>query len=202
MANGVGSGEWFAPSRYQPPLPLDQLLLRTDSPGAGDRMDLDVLIVGAGPAGLACAIELANLATRAGTELNIGVLEKAASLGEHSLHPFLSRRFDDPLSILLLRSSTSLLWNVVALGALLATVALIFLGSFQEDPARSVPGKVLISYAVIGNVWNALAANAHSARSGSYGRGLLLFAIWPLSHAYNWRETLRYRRRGGVNDAA
>ncbi|HUL04682.1 MAG TPA: electron-transfer flavoprotein:ubiquinone oxidoreductase, partial [Gemmatimonadales bacterium] len=54
-------------------------------PGAGDRMELDVLIVGAGPAGLACAIELAGLAKRAGTELSIGVLEKAAALGEHSL---------------------------------------------------------------------------------------------------------------------
>jgi electron-transferring-flavoprotein dehydrogenase len=48
-------------------------------------MELDVLIVGAGPAGLACAIELATLAKAGGTELNIGVLEKAEALGEHSL---------------------------------------------------------------------------------------------------------------------
>src|SRR2546426_2629840 len=48
-------------------------------------MELDVLVVGAGPAGLACAIELAQLARRNGTELNIGVLEKAEALGEHSL---------------------------------------------------------------------------------------------------------------------
>jgi electron-transferring-flavoprotein dehydrogenase len=48
-------------------------------------MDLDVLIVGAGPAGLACAIELAGLARQDGSELNIGILEKAAALGEHSL---------------------------------------------------------------------------------------------------------------------
>lgn len=52
---------------------------------------MDVLIIGAGPAGLACAIELARLAKRdlesggATAELNIGVLEKAESLGEHSL---------------------------------------------------------------------------------------------------------------------
>src|SRR5207249_5096489 len=52
---------------------------------AADRMELDVLIVGAGPAGLACAIELAKLAKADGSELNIGVLEKAAALGEHSL---------------------------------------------------------------------------------------------------------------------
>src|SRR5690242_9224372 len=48
-------------------------------------MDLDVLIVGAGPAGLACAIELAQLAKRDNSDLNIGVLEKAEALGEHSL---------------------------------------------------------------------------------------------------------------------
>ena len=78
-------GERFVPARYQPPLPLDRLILKDGAEGAGDRMELDVLIVGAGPAGLACAIELARLAQREGTDLNIGVLEKAESLGEHSL---------------------------------------------------------------------------------------------------------------------
>src|SRR3989475_4461097 len=73
------------PATYQPPLPLDRLLLPVGAPGAGDRMELDLLIVGAGPAGLACAIELARLAQREGTDRNIGVLEKAESLGEHSL---------------------------------------------------------------------------------------------------------------------
>ncbi len=85
MAEGAGSGERFLPARYQPPLPLDRLILKEGAEGAGDRMELDVLIVGAGPAGLACAIELAHLAQREGTELNIGVLEKAEALGEHSL---------------------------------------------------------------------------------------------------------------------
>src|SRR6266852_4016488 len=78
-------GERFVPARYQPPLPLDRLILKDGAEGAGDRMELDVLIVGAGPAGLACAIELARLAQREGTDRNIGVLEKAESLGEHSL---------------------------------------------------------------------------------------------------------------------
>src|SRR5437660_297997 len=75
------------PASYQPPLPLDRLLLPVGAPGAGDRMELDVVIVGAGPAGLACAITLAQLAQRSGgrTDLNIGVLEKAEALGEHSL---------------------------------------------------------------------------------------------------------------------
>src|SRR5437879_4207641 len=73
------------PAWYQPPLPLDKLLLPVAAPGAGDRMELDVLIVGAGPAGLACAIELARVAQREHTDVNIGVLEKAEALGEHCL---------------------------------------------------------------------------------------------------------------------
>ena len=77
------------PIRHQAPLPLDRLIVR-DAPGA-EAIDMDVLIVGAGPAGLACAIELARMVKRdqeAGgsmEDLNIGVLEKAGSLGEHNL---------------------------------------------------------------------------------------------------------------------
>src|SRR2546422_5700849 len=92
MAGGAGSpkgvpdgpGERFRPAQYQPPLPLDRLILKDGAEGAGDRMELDVLIVGAGPAGLACAIELARLPQREGTDRNIRVLEQAQSLGGHS----------------------------------------------------------------------------------------------------------------------
>ena len=81
-----GAGrERLVPARYQSPLPLDQVILKAGAPGAGDTMELDVLFVGAGPAGLAGAIELARLAKKEGAELNIGVLEKAEALGEHSL---------------------------------------------------------------------------------------------------------------------
>jgi electron-transferring-flavoprotein dehydrogenase len=75
------------PSQYQPPLPLDRIILKQGAEGAGDSMELDVLFVGAGPAGLAGAIELARLAKAdpGVGELNIGVLEKAEALGEHSL---------------------------------------------------------------------------------------------------------------------
>jgi electron-transferring-flavoprotein dehydrogenase len=77
------------PAKHQPELPLDRLVVHR-SPEA-EAIAMDVVFVGAGPAGLAGAIELARLATRdreAGggpAELNIGVLEKAGSLGEHSL---------------------------------------------------------------------------------------------------------------------
>jgi electron-transferring-flavoprotein dehydrogenase len=77
------------PIRHQPGLPLDRLILR-EPPGA-EAIEMDVLIVGAGPAGLSCAIELARLVRRdqaAGggiPDVNIAVLEKAGSLGEHSL---------------------------------------------------------------------------------------------------------------------
>ncbi|HZI73751.1 MAG TPA: electron-transfer flavoprotein:ubiquinone oxidoreductase [Gemmatimonadales bacterium] len=79
----------ITPSRHQVPLPLDRLILR-EQPGT-EAIEMDVLIVGAGPAGLACAIELTRLVSRdreAGgsmPELNIAILEKAESLGEHSL---------------------------------------------------------------------------------------------------------------------
>jgi electron-transferring-flavoprotein dehydrogenase len=77
------------PIRHQRALPLDQLIL-SDSPGA-EAIEMDVLIVGAGPAGLSCAIELVRLVKQGqerggGTaDLKIAVLEKAESLGEHSL---------------------------------------------------------------------------------------------------------------------
>src|SRR5437870_13832290 len=66
MAERAASREPFVPAVYQPLLPTDRLILKHGSPGAGDRTELDVLIVGAGPAGLACAIEVANLAKRGG----------------------------------------------------------------------------------------------------------------------------------------
>jgi electron-transferring-flavoprotein dehydrogenase len=77
------------PIHHQPRLPLDKLILR-DAPGP-DAVEMDVLIVGAGPAGLACAIELARLGKDAQEKsgemagINIAVLEKAGSLGEHCL---------------------------------------------------------------------------------------------------------------------
>jgi electron-transferring-flavoprotein dehydrogenase len=73
----------FTPSHTQPLLSASRFIL-PDSPDP-EAVSVDVLIVGAGPGGLAAAIELANLAKAQGRQLSIAVLEKAASLGEHSL---------------------------------------------------------------------------------------------------------------------
>ncbi|MDX1579091.1 MAG: electron transfer flavoprotein-ubiquinone oxidoreductase, partial [Gemmatimonadota bacterium] len=74
----------LVPADAQPPLPTDRLLSE-EEPGE-DAVPMDVVFVGGGPAGLAGAIELARLGAREdGMELEIGVLEKAGSLGEHCL---------------------------------------------------------------------------------------------------------------------
>jgi electron-transferring-flavoprotein dehydrogenase len=50
-----------------------------------EAMDFDVVIVGAGPAGLAAAIRLKQLAARAGKEISVVVLEKGSAVGAHIL---------------------------------------------------------------------------------------------------------------------
>jgi electron-transferring-flavoprotein dehydrogenase len=77
------------PAAVQAALPSERVVLQ--EPPGEERIDLDVVFVGAGPAGLAGAIELARL-VRGDNEssggigdVSIGVLEKAAALGEHNL---------------------------------------------------------------------------------------------------------------------
>ncbi|MGE0159611.1 MAG: 4Fe-4S dicluster domain-containing protein [Gemmatimonadales bacterium] len=82
------------PLDEQPPLPRERFLVA--EPPNAEAVPMDVLFVGGGPAGLSGAIELARLVRhdnetgggpsgRGVGDVEIGVLEKAAALGDHSL---------------------------------------------------------------------------------------------------------------------
>ncbi|MEO1112019.1 MAG: NAD(P)/FAD-dependent oxidoreductase, partial [Pseudomonadota bacterium] len=66
-----------------------------DELGERESMDVDVVIIGAGPAGLAAAIRLKQIANEKGEELSIVVLEKGSEVGAH----ILSGAVIDPIAL-------------------------------------------------------------------------------------------------------
>ena len=60
-----------------------------------ESMQFDVVVVGAGPAGLSAAIRLMQLAAEGGREISVCVVEKGAEVGAH----ILSGAVVDPIAL-------------------------------------------------------------------------------------------------------
>ncbi|MGE3760315.1 MAG: NAD(P)/FAD-dependent oxidoreductase, partial [Pseudobdellovibrionaceae bacterium] len=80
----MSSQKPFIPAKFQAELPESKFII-SHKPVGDDVVPFDVVFVGAGPAGLSGAIELARLAKANNVSIEIGVLEKAGALGGHTL---------------------------------------------------------------------------------------------------------------------
>lgn len=66
--------------RFAPP--CRRLSASAAQSGQRDRMEYDVVVVGAGPSGLSTAIRLKQLSKERGKDITVCVLEKGAEVGE------------------------------------------------------------------------------------------------------------------------
>ncbi|MDB5493367.1 MAG: electron transfer flavoprotein-ubiquinone oxidoreductase [Phenylobacterium sp.] len=132
-----------------------------DPDSGREAMEYDVVIVGAGPAGLAAAIRLKQLAQAAGAEISVAVLEKGSEVGAH----ILSGAVIDPISM------DELIPDWKALGAPLETAVsddkFVMLGpqGSLEIPTWPMPGFMHNKgnyIASLGNVCRWLAGQAEA----------------------------------------
>lgn len=77
----------FQPKKYQLPFDWQSKIQNLSELSSTDdnTMEMDVLFVGGGPAGLSGAIHLKQLCQKDFPDLQVGILEKAARIGGHSL---------------------------------------------------------------------------------------------------------------------
>ena len=79
----------ITPADYQLDIPVSEII--NENPPSDENVPMDIVFVGAGPAGLAGAIELAKLVKddheKGGNlgDIEIAVLEKAQNIGDHSI---------------------------------------------------------------------------------------------------------------------